>query len=52
MCSSDLDKKTGKLFRENVLEKGGSVEPMTLYKQFRGAEPNPAALLRNRGLSK
>ena len=47
-----FDKKTGKLFRENVLEKGGSVEPMTLYKQFRGAEPNPAALLRNRGLSK
>ncbi len=47
-----FDKNTGKLFRENILEKGGSVEPMVLYQQFRGAEPNPAALLRNRGLSK
>ena len=32
------------------LEMGGSEEPMTLYKRFRGAEPNPEALLRNRGL--
>lgn len=45
-----FDQKTAQLYRENILEKGGSVEPMTLYKQFRGAEPNPDALLRNRGL--
>lgn len=45
-----FDQETAQLFRSNILEKGGSVEPMTLYKQFRGAEPNPEALLRNRGL--
>ena len=41
---------TAKAFRETFLEKGGSEEPMTLYKQFRGAEPDPAALMRARGL--
>lgn len=45
-----FDQQTAALYRSNILEKGGSVEPMTLYKQFRGAEPNPDALLRNRGL--
>ena len=45
-----FDSKTATLYRTNILEKGGSEEPMTLYKQFRGAEPNPDALLRNRGL--
>ena len=42
---------TAKAFRETFLEKGGSDEPMTLYKQFRGAEPDPASLLRARGLN-
>lgn len=37
-------------FRENILEKGGSEEPMVLYRRFRGAEPDPDALLRARGL--
>ena len=41
---------TADLFRSTFLEKGGSEEPMTLYLQFRGAEPNPEALLRARGL--
>jgi peptidyl-dipeptidase Dcp len=45
-----LDEATGRSFRKNILEMGGSEEPMTLYKRFRGAEPNPEALLRNRGL--
>lgn len=45
-----FDEATGRSFRKNVLEMGGSEEPMTLYKRFRGAEPNPEALLRNRGL--
>ena len=45
-----FDEATGHSFRKNVLEMGGSEEPMTLYKRFRGAEPNPEALLRNRGL--
>ena len=37
-------------FRANLLEKGGSEEPMTLYVRFRGQEPDPKALLRGRGL--
>ena len=37
-------------FRRTFLEKGGSEEPMTLYRSFRGADPDPAALLRARGL--
>ena len=45
-----FDPATAKSFRQNILEKGGSEEPMTLYKRFRGAEPDPEALLRARGL--
>ena len=45
-----FDETTGRSFRQNILEMGGSEEPMTLYRRFRGAEPNPEALLRNRGL--
>lgn len=45
-----FDEATGRSFRQNILEMGGSEEPMTLYRRFRGAEPNPEALLRNRGL--
>ena len=41
---------TAKAFRQTFLEKGGSEEPMTLYRAFRGADPDPAALLRARGL--
>lgn len=47
-----FDQKTAKSFRENVLSKGGTDEPMTLYKKFRGAEPNPIYLLQNRGFVK
>lgn len=39
-----------KSFRKNVLEKGGTEEPMELYKSFRGAEPSTQPLLRKRGL--
>ena len=45
-----FDKATAMSFRRNVLEKGGSDEPMVLYRRFRGADPDPAALLRARGL--
>ena len=45
-----FNKATADSFRKTFLEKGGSEEPMVLYKQFRGAEPNPAALMRARGL--
>lgn len=37
-------------FRKNILEKGGTEEPMELYKSFRGAEPTIEPLLRKRGL--
>lgn len=47
-----FDQETAKAFRENVLSKGGTEEPMTLYKKFRGAEPNPIYLLKNRGFVK
>jgi peptidyl-dipeptidase Dcp len=39
-----------KSFRETFLERGGSEEPMTLFRSFRGADPDAGALLRNRGL--
>lgn len=37
-------------FRENILEKGGSMHPMDLYLAFRGHEPQPEALLKRAGL--
>ena len=37
-------------FRKNLMERGGSEEPMVLYMRFRGAEPDPGALLKARGL--
>ena len=46
-----FDSRTAMSFRKNILEKGGSEDPMVLYKRFRGADPDPAALLRARGLA-
>lgn len=37
-------------FKEHVLSKGGTEHPMTLYKRFRGKEPNPENLLKRAGL--
>ena len=45
-----FDQETSMSFRHNILEKGGSEEPMVLYKRFRGADPDAGALLRARGL--
>lgn len=45
-----FDKETAMSFRHNILEMGGGEDPMTLYVRFRGAEPDPDALLRARGL--
>jgi len=45
-----FDSETGKSFAENILSKGGTEHPMTLYKRFRGKEPNPDALLERAGL--
>ncbi len=42
--------EVAKAFRSNVLEKGGSEDPMALYRAFRGKDPNGDALLVKRGL--
>ena len=45
-----FDKATATAFKENVLSQGGTKHPMELYKQFRGQEPTPDALLERAGL--
>ena len=45
-----FNKATADSFRKTFLEKGGSEEPMTLYKAFRGAAPDPSAIMKSRGL--
>lgn len=45
-----FDKNTAKSFRENILSKGGTEHPMTLYKRFRGQEPTIEALLERNGI--
>lgn len=47
-----FNQETAGLFREHILSKGNSDDPMELYKRFRGAEPNPIYLLKNRGFVK
>lgn len=42
---------TGRSFRENILEMGGSKEPMELFVAFRGREPSVEALLRHSGIT-
>jgi len=42
--------EVAKKFQDNVLSKGGTEHPMTLYKRFRGQEPKPEALLKRAGL--
>lgn len=45
-----FDKATSDSFRRNVLMKGGTEHPMTLYKRFRGQEPTIDALLERDGI--
>ncbi len=45
-----FDQETAKAFRANVLEKGGSEDPMKLYKTFRGKEAGIEPLIKRRGL--
>ena len=47
-----FDKATAQKFRDNVLSKGGTEHPMTLYKRFRGAEPTIDALLERNGIKR
>ncbi|MBN1131506.1 MAG: M3 family metallopeptidase [Bacteroidales bacterium] len=46
-----FDRETALAFRKNILEKGGSDDPMKLYVAFRGQEPTIEPLLKNRGLN-
>ena len=46
-----FNKETGQAFLQAILEKGGSEEPMTLFKNFMGREPNIEALLRHCGIN-
>ena len=41
-----FDPKTAKSFEDNILSKGGTEHPMTLYRRFRGKAPDPKALLK------
>ena len=45
-----FDRKTAQSFRDNILSKGGTEHPMTLYKRFRGQEPLIKALLERNGI--
>jgi len=45
-----FNKMVADKFKNHVLSQGGTENPMTLYKRFRGQEPQPEALLRRAGL--
>lgn len=45
-----FNKEVATRFKENVLSKGDSEDPMTLYKKFRGQEPSSQSLLERAGL--
>lgn len=45
-----LNPETGRAFRDSVLAKGGAYEPLQLFVEFRGREPQIDALLRHSGL--
>lgn len=47
-----FDQATARSFRENILERGGTENPMELYKRFRGHEPSIDALMRRDGIVK
>ncbi len=47
-----FDRKTAQSFRDNILSKGGTEHPMTLYKHFRGCAPTVDALLKRNGIRK
>jgi len=49
--NEDKVREVGMKFRESVLSLGGGVPPSEVFKQFRGRDPTPDALLRHNGLA-
>ena len=47
-----FDEKTAQRFRDCILSRGGTDDPMTLYKNFKGSEPTIDALLKRNGIRK
>ena len=47
-----FDQKTAQRFRDEILSKGGTEHPMTLYKNFKGSEPTIDALLKRNGIKR
>ena len=47
-----FDQTTAQSFRDNILSRGGTEHPMTLYKRFRGGEPTIDALLKRNGIKR
>ena len=47
-----FNSKTAQSFRDNILSKGGTEHPMTLYKKFKGSEPSIDALLKRNGIKR
>jgi peptidyl-dipeptidase Dcp len=48
--TSIFDQATAKAFRDNVLSRGGTDDPMTMYVKFRGKEPDVLPMLKRKGL--
>lgn len=47
-----FNRETAQSFRDNILSKGGTEHPMTLYRRFRGGEPTIKALLKRNGIKR
>jgi peptidyl-dipeptidase Dcp len=47
-----FDRKTAQSFRDNILAKGGSEDPMALYVRFRGRAPSTKPMLVRKGFVK
>ena len=47
-----FNRETAQRFRDNILSKGGTEHPMTLYKRFKGSEPTIDALLERNGIER
>ncbi|MCR5198165.1 MAG: hypothetical protein K6D55_05155, partial [Prevotella sp.] len=47
-----FNQQTAQRFRDCILSRGATDDPMTLYKNFRGGEPTIDALLKRNGIKK